>query len=140
MANAFIAYTFNLPIVNITAAPSGTIFSGLPYQQQQTYGNPDGSRSTYFYTPRGSSRLPTGYQVNFALEATFKPIGNQGLWLIGGPLELGVKGEVFNVTNQQPQISNSLISLLPNSNFGLPTSRNSFQAPRNFRFTGLIRF
>jgi len=140
VANAFIAYTFNLPVVNITAAPSGTIFSGLPYQMQQTYVNPDNTRSTYFYTPRGSSRLPTAYQLNFALEATFKPVGNQGLWLIGGPLELGVKGEVFNLTNQQQQVSNSLISLLPNSNFGLPTSRNSFQTPRNYRFTGLIRF
>lgn len=140
VANAFLAYTFNLPIVNVTAAPSGTIQSGLPYQEQRSFTFPDASRALYFYTQRGSFRTPTTYALNFALEATFKPVGNQGVWLIGGPLEIGVKGEVFNLTNQQKIVTNTQLILAPGSSFGQAANRNAYQTPRHFRLTGLVRF
>src|SRR5207253_119567 len=127
---AFTAYTMPLSWVAITAAPSVIWQSGLPYQQQRTF-TIHGDSDTYFYTKRGSSRLPSFYELDFALEAVFKP------W---GPFEIGAKGEVFNVTNQQTVTSNTLISRLPNSNFGLPNSRNSFNPPRAYRFTALLRF
>ena len=131
IVKAFTAYTLPLSFVAITAAPSVLWESGLPYQRQRTTSSIHGETYTYFYDKRGSSRLPDHYQLDFALEAVFKP------W---GPLEVGVKGEIFNVTNQQPVVSNTLISRLPDANFGLPTSRSALQAPRGYRFTGLVRF
>jgi hypothetical protein len=148
--NLFSAYTWSWPAVNLTAAPAFTWFSGLPYQRTRTVVVPSGATgvNTYF-DPRGSSRLPSSYQFDFALEATFKPAGSASLGLIGGPLELGVKGEVFNVTNQQEVLRSDRIELRPSegepngaagSIFGAPTSRTALQAPRAFRFTGFIRF
>jgi hypothetical protein len=130
IVQAFTAYTLPLPWVAITAAPSGFWQSGLPYQQQSTFRS-NGENKTYFHDKRGSHRLPDYYQINFALEAVFKP------W---GPIEIGAKGEVFNVTNQESQISNLSIRTLPDQNFGLATARGSFQTPRQFRFTALLRF
>jgi hypothetical protein len=127
---AFTAYTLPLGWVAITAAPSAFWQSGLPYQQQRTFAI-NGESDTYFYDKRGSHRLPNHYGVNFALEAVFKP------W---GPLEIGAKGEVFNVTNQQQQISGTAIRLIPDANFGRPTTRTAFQTPRNYRLTALVRF
>src|SRR5262249_22073465 len=64
VANAFVSYTWNLPIVNIVAAPSATLFSGLPYQEQRTFNLPSniGGTGVYYYQPRGSERLLTSYQ------------------------------------------------------------------------------
>jgi hypothetical protein len=130
VVQAYTAYTLPLGWVAITAAPSAFWQSGLPYQRQRAF-NINGESDTYFYDKRGSSRLPSHYAVNFALEAVFKP------W---GPLEIGAKGEVFNVTNQQQQISNTAIRLIPDANFGVPTARTAFQTPRNYRLTALVRF
>jgi hypothetical protein len=130
--NAFTAYTLPLSWISITAAPSFIWQSGLPYQAQRSASNAQlGTVGTYFFEKRGSRRLPNFYQLNFALEAVFKP------W---GPFEIGAKGEVFNLTNQQKQISNTSIRLIPGSNFGLPTSRSAFQGPRSYRLTALLRF
>ena len=130
IVQAFTAYTLPLRWVAITAAPSAFWQSGVPYQQQRNF-TVHNETDTYFYEKRGTHRLPNYYQVDFALEAVFKP------W---GPLELGVKGEVFNVTNQQQQISNLSIRLIPDSNFGAATARGAFQTPRNYRLTALVRF
>jgi Carboxypeptidase regulatory-like domain/TonB-dependent Receptor Plug Domain len=127
---AFTAYTLPLRWVAITAAPSVLWQSGLPYQRQRNF-SIQGETDTYFYDKRGSSRLPNHYAVNFALETVFKP------W---GPIELGVKGEVFNLTNQQKVVRSDRISLLPNEFFGAPTARTALQAPRSYRLTGLVRF
>jgi hypothetical protein len=129
---AFTAYTLPLRWVAITAAPSFFWQSGFPYQAQRAAVNEEiGTVGNYFFEKRGSNRLPDHYQLNFALEAVFKP------W---GPLEVGVKGEVFNVTNQQQLIDNTRIRLIPDTNFGVGTSRLAFQTPRNFRLTALVRF
>jgi hypothetical protein len=128
---AFTAYTLPLSWVAITAAPSFFWQSGLPYQEQRSTSSLHGYTFTYFFEKRGSRRLPSYYRLDFALEGVFKP------W---GPLEVGVKGEVFNLTNQQPIIDNTRLTLIPGSSFGFPTSRNSFQAPRNYRLTALLRF
>jgi hypothetical protein len=126
----FTAYTLPLRWVSITAAPSLLWESGLPYQRQRSF-TIHGETDTYFYEKRGSHRLSNHYQLDFALEAVFRP------WR---PIEVGAKGEVFNVTNQQTVVSNALISRLPDQYFGTPTSRDAFQAPRAYRITGLIRF
>ncbi|HEY3170131.1 MAG TPA: carboxypeptidase regulatory-like domain-containing protein [Thermoanaerobaculia bacterium] len=129
---AFTAFVFPLRWVSITAAPSFLWQSGLPYQPQRAVANSRlGVVGTYLFEKRGSHRLPNAYQLDFALEAVFKP------W---GPIELGVKGEVFNVTNQQQIVSTAGLRLTPDANFGMPTSLGDFQAPRSYRFTGLVRF
>jgi len=139
--NVLAAYTVSLPSVNLTAGPVFRWQSGLPYERQRHLGVPDGSPGNfYFIDRRGSSRLPSWYQIDFALEGTFKPFGVGPHWLVGGPIELGVKAEVFNVTNQQTIVNTRFISTLPNEFFGKPTSRDALQAPRSFRFTGLVRF
>jgi hypothetical protein len=130
IVQAFTAYTLPLRWVAITAAPSVFWQSGLPYQAQRTF-TIHNENDIYFYEKRGSHRLPNHYQLDFALEAVFKP------W---GPLEIGAKGEVFNVTNQQQQISNASIRLIPDANFGAATARGAFQTPRNYRFPALVRF
>ncbi|HZI67203.1 MAG TPA: TonB-dependent receptor [Thermoanaerobaculia bacterium] len=129
---AFTAYTLPLSWVAITAAPSFIWQSGFPYQPQRAATTAGiGTVGNYFFDKRGSSRLPNHYRLDFALETVFKP------W---GPLELGVKGEVFNLTNQQPQTSVVSIRLIPDANFGAPTARGAFQGPRNYRLTALLRF
>jgi len=138
--NVLAAYTVSLPFVNLSAGPVFRWQSGLTYQRQRRFGLPDGSRAFYFIDPRGSSRLPSWYQIDFALEATFKPFGEGSLSLVGGPIELGVKAEVFNLTNQQTVVDTASISTLPDEFFGKPTSRDALQAPRSVRFTGLVRF
>jgi hypothetical protein len=128
LVKVFAAYTYPFSIVNLTAAPSFTFSSGLPYQAQQTF-NIHGDTDVYYYTQKGSSRLPNWYQLNFALQADFK---------VFGPVQVGVKGEVLNLTNQQP-VTNGVV-LLPNANFGQPLGRNSLNPPRNYQFSALIKF
>jgi hypothetical protein len=130
LVKIFAAYTLPLSIVNITAAPSFTLSSGLPYQAQRTF-NINGDTDVYYYTEKGSSRLPTWYALNFALAADFK---------VFGPLQLGIKGEVLNLTNQQQVVAVGGNSLLPNANFGLPRSRNDLVAPRNYQFSAYLKF
>jgi hypothetical protein len=133
---AFTAYTMPLRWVAITAAPSFYWQSGLPYQAQRTF-TINGEQDIYFYDKRGSHRLPNNYQLDFALEAVFKP------W---GPIEIGAKGEVFNVTNQQAELTCTGGCLNPTSptaiapTFGRPTSRSNMQGPRTYRLTALARF
>jgi hypothetical protein len=137
---AFTAYTLPLRWAAITAAPSFYWQSGLPIQQQRNFGGTTlhNEVDVFFYDKRGSHRLPNNYQLDFALEAVFKP------W---GPLEVGVKGEVFNVTNQQQILTCTGTCLNPTNpatalepTFGRATSRTNLQAPRGYRLTALARF
>jgi hypothetical protein len=124
------AYTFAFGAVNLTAGTGFNWASGLPYQEQRSFAI-NGDTDTYFYSPRGSDNLPDTYAVDAALEATFRAFNM---------LEIGVKGEVFNVTNQQKVIDSTRIRLVPDANYGAPTSRLALQTPRNYRLTALLRF
>jgi len=128
LVKIFAAYTYPFSFVSLTAAPSFTFSSGLPYQEQQNF-SIHGDTDTYYYTPKGSSRLPNWYQVNFALEADFR---------IFNPVEFGIKGAVFNLTNQQP-VTNG-VNLLPNAAFGTPQSNGSLNPPRNYQFSAVVKF
>jgi hypothetical protein len=141
------AYTMPLGPVVLTAAPVFNYQSGLPYQRQRTSLTPIGSPYTYFYDPRGTSRTPSTYELDFSLEAVFRPVGNTQVPLIAGPIELGVRGEIFNVTNQQKVFRSDLISTTPNFNladpfqyYGQPVSRDALQVPRTYRVSALVRF
>ncbi|HEY6930738.1 MAG TPA: TonB-dependent receptor [Thermoanaerobaculia bacterium] len=147
LLNVLAAYTMPLGPAVITAAPVFNYQSGLPYQRQRTSLTPIGSTYTYFYDPRGVSRTPSTYELDFSLEAVFRPIGNTQVPLVAGPIELGVRGEIFNVTNQQKVFRSDLVSTTPNFNlsnpfqyYGQPVSRDALQVPRTYRVTALVRF
>jgi hypothetical protein len=126
----FAAYTYPFSFMSLTAAPSFTYSSGLPYQAQQTV-TINSDTDVYRYSNRGEFRLPSWYILNFALQADFK---------VFGPLEVGVKGEVLNLTNQQQVYSIAGSSLLPTPSFGKPRSRNDLLTPRNYQFSAVVKF
>jgi hypothetical protein len=142
------AYTLPLGPVNLTLGVGGEYVSSTTYEKQRAVSilNPrtgaSSSTATYFYNARGSDRLDPTYTLDTSLEATVR------LWLV----EVGVKGEVFNITDQQEQTAvNNVVFCANTTNptaacttardrYGTATARGSFQAPRNYRLTTLIRF
>jgi hypothetical protein len=126
----YTAYTYPIGNVRLTGAPSLTWFSGLPFQQQRLL-QINGDTDTYYDTPQGSARLKDWYQLNFSLEAVFPLVE---------PVEIAVKADIFNVTNQQPVIDPTRVVLTPTDDFGTPTSLLSFNAPRGYQFGAVVRF
>jgi len=145
VVHALTSYRVPVHVVNLTFSPALIYESGDTYQKQGTLsvlgpdGKANGSTVTYFYSGAGSSRLPSIYQLDFAGEATYPVHG----------VELGLKGEVFNVTDAQKQIQANSVGWCNDTtkactslqqSFGIGTSRNAFQVPRNYRITALVRF
>ena len=142
---AYSAYHLPMKVVQVVISPVVTVQSGDTYQRQASLstlnsnGDATGNLLTYYYERAGSDRLPTIYQLDFGSEATYPFAG----------VEVGLKGEVFNVTNTQRQIQASTLGWCNDTNsactsarlsFGLGTSRNAYQAPRSYRLTALLRF
>jgi hypothetical protein len=144
------AYTYPIGPVSLAAGVVGIWRSGDTFQRQRTLNvilpgtNSNGPSVTYFYDPRGTERLPSLLQLDFALEATYRLIST---------VELGFKGEIFNVTNAETQITANNLNWCDNTaanasvtctnarnTFGTATARGAFQAPRNYRLTALVRF
>jgi outer membrane receptor protein involved in Fe transport len=63
LVKVFAAYTYPFFFMNLTAAPSFTFSSGLPYQQLQAF-NIHSDTDAYNYTQKGSSRMPNWYALN----------------------------------------------------------------------------
>jgi hypothetical protein len=145
---AYTAYHVPIKIIQLDISPVVIVQSGDTYQRQTTLsvlsspGAATGSTVTYYYAPAGSDRLPTTYQLDFASEATYPIMG----------VDVGLKGEIFNVTNTQRQIqastlgwcgdasSNNAACNSARKSYGLGTSRNAYQQPRAYRLTALVRF
>ena len=147
----FGAYVQPIGKVNLSAGLGGQFWTGIHYQKQRSVNvlipgttTNAGPAETYFYEPRGEETLPSIYQIDASLEATFN------IW---SSLEIGVKGEVFNVTDQQRQTNVNNLTCCGNdsaaatsscsisrANFGTATARGSYQAPRSYRLTALIRY
>lgn len=144
------AYSRLFGPVSASLGMGGNWISGVNYQKQRTVNvlipgtsTNSGQTATYFYDDRGNERLPGAWTIDTSLELTFK---------IFSTLELGGKGEVFNVTNRQEQITvNNLVwcnnftnpsaaCVTARNTFGLATARGAFQAPRSYRLTALLRF
>ena len=142
---------YSVPVgrANVTLGLAGNWRSGLNYTPTRTVNvlNPAGqpvATAVYFYTDRGADRLDSVWEVDTALEAT---------WRLWRNLEIGFKGEVFNVTDQQEQVAvNNAVFCgdanaaptsacgLARARYGTATTRASFQTPRQYRLTGLVRF
>jgi hypothetical protein len=145
---AYSAYHLPFKIVQVVVSPVVTVQSGDTFQRQTTLtalnsnGEATGNTVSYYYAPAGSDRLPTIYQLDFGSEATYPFAG----------VEVGLKGEIFNVTNTQRQIQPSTLGWCNDTaspsaactsaraSYGLGTSRNAYQAPRAYRLTALLRF
>ena len=145
------AYTQSLGPVNLAAGLGALFATGIHYQKQRTMNVlypgttvNSGFTETYFYDSRGAETTPSIYQIDGSLEATFT------VWRT---IELGLKGEIFNITNMQRQVTvnNSnwcddttqapgSTCAVNRATFGTATARSSFQAPRAYRLTALMRF
>ncbi len=138
-------YGWKLGRVNLTYGLGGIYRSGAPYSKAAAVSviRPNGSALSgysYYYQGIGSDRLPNVYQIDNSFEATFG--------IIGGA-EIGLKGEIFNITDNQVQIlanrttwcaANTTACATTRSQFGAATARTAFNGPRNYRLTALIRF
>ena len=122
------AYTFPLGPVRLNLGSTLGLRSGVPNQQQRTI-NIAGTNYAQFVTTRGSDRFPWQFYWDLALQADvtlFKEIA------------LGIKAEVFNVTDTQVQTGGST-SINP-ALYGKATARGQYAAPRSFRLTALLTF
>lgn len=148
---ALAAYAQSAGPVHLTLGFGGFLSSGIHYQKQRIVNvlipgmvRNAGPTETYFYEPRGAETTPWIYRIDTSLEAVF-PIQHA--------VELGVKGEIFNVTDVQRQINVNNLNwcddaaaapttqcAISRATFGTATARGSFQAPRNYRLTALVRF
>jgi hypothetical protein len=96
---------------------------------------------TYFYEGRGSDRLEgMSFVGDLALEGVYRAMRRS---------EIGVKFETFNLFNTEDKIGIDNVNwclsqtgscATTRANFGKATTRNSFIAPRTYRFTFLFRF
>ena len=145
LANVLGGYRFNLGPVNLALGSAFRWSSGNSFSKERsvTALRPDGTSTgqtlTYYYEGRGSDRMPNYWQLDGSLEATYRIFG----------IEIGAKGEVFNITDQQEPFVVSNVAwceadttacATTRTNFGLSTARGSYQIPRGFRLTSLIRF
>ena len=101
-----------------------------------------GPTATYFYNERGSDPIE-GLQwfLDNSLELTWR-----------GPArtQVGIKGEVFNVTNREAKIVSNNTAFCGSTataacatavdNYGKAAARGSFQTPRTYRISAIFRF
>ena len=146
--NVLGAYAFNLGPVSLTAGGAGVYSSGNSFSKVRSVnvlnaaGGGTGKTTTYYYEGQGSDRGPNWWRVDGSLEATYRIFG----------VEIGAKGEVFNLFNKETPFVVSNTAFCANTtnpsatcttarnNFGTYTARGSFMVPRNFRLTALVRF
>jgi Carboxypeptidase regulatory-like domain/TonB-dependent Receptor Plug Domain len=101
-----------------------------------------GPTATYFYNERGSDPVPgLQWTLDNSVEVTWQ-----------GPqrTQVGFKGEVFNVTNQEAKIISNNTAFCGTTanagcatavaNYGKAGARGSFQTPRTFRMSAIFRF
>lgn len=145
------AYTRPLGPVNLVLGLAGQWISGINYSELRTLSvlfpgtaTAAGPTATYFYTKRGSDRLDPVWSIDTSLEATFRLLDR---------VELGAKGEVFNIFDEQEQITVNNTTFCGDASptaplacrnaraiYGTATARGAFQPPRTFRVTALVRF
>lgn len=144
------AYTFNIGPVALTTGLAGEYVSGRPYTAARTLNvlkpgttTNAGPTATYFYESRGAHRLPGYAFADGSVEATFR---------VYRSAEIGLKGEIFNITDNQAKTNLTNTTWCENTtnpaascttarnNFGTATARGQFLTPRQYRVTTLLRF
>jgi hypothetical protein len=147
LVNLLGVYSRPLGPVNLSVGTSANWQSGNSFSKARTArvldpftGESSGQTMTYYYEGVGSDRLPSWWELNLSTEVT---------WRAFQTMEIGAKAEVFNVTNEQDQLvvsnttwceADTASCQTARDQFGLGTSRGSYNAPRGYRLTALIRF
>lgn len=139
-------YAMNLGPANLTFGSVANYMSGEPYSKAGTVtvlddaGEPTDQNYTYYYGGFNSERLNELWTIDGSVDAA---------WRVWGDVELGVKAEVFNISdNQEPDNTTTTTWCEDDTptcqtrrdRHGAQTSRAHYQSPRSFRVTGLIRF
>jgi hypothetical protein len=142
------AFVQRIGSVNLTTGVVGHLASKTTYSKTRTLNVlqpnsmiPSGQTLTYFYDPRGSDRVP-------GLASTFD-VSVEGVARMGRS-QAGMKLDIFNVLSSEAKINvnntawcNSTVDPACHvlvDNYGLATSRGSFQTPRTIRLTFLVRW
>jgi len=142
------AYTRPMGGFDLTTGVVGSIVSKATFSKTRSASvllpgtlASSGQTLTYFYEPRGTDRI-TGLakSVDASVEATKR----------AGRASVGAKFEVFNVFNIEDKIAvnnqtwcaSSVTAACQSAvaAHGMATTRGSFQVPRTFRFTFLVRY
>ncbi|MEM7585685.1 MAG: hypothetical protein AAF560_20010, partial [Acidobacteriota bacterium] len=97
---------------------------GVPFQRER-----DDFFGVRFLSPRGSERLSGVFQWDISADLAVKVL-NQ--------LELEVRAEIFNLTNDSQQLAAE--SDIDTGRFGLPITVRDLQVPRSYRLTLGLRF
>ncbi len=97
---------------------------GVPFQRER-----DDQFGVRFLTPRGSERLSGTFQWDISADLAVKVLRE---------LELEVRAEIFNLTNDSQQLAAD--SEVDFGRFGLPRTVRDLQAPRSYRLTLGLRF
>ncbi|MGN6182981.1 MAG: TonB-dependent receptor [Thermoanaerobaculia bacterium] len=145
-------YSHAVGPVNLSFGLGGEYDSGQTYSKTTSAAvlrpgtsTASGQTLTYYYDGRGSERLGSTWTADTSIEATY------GLF---HGIEVGLKGEIFNITDNQNGIATSDEAWCNNtataastaactttqSRLGIQRALSQYQAPRNFRLTALIRF
>jgi hypothetical protein len=142
------AYTRPMGRFDLTAGVVGSITSKASYTKTRSVSvllpgtlASSGQTLTYFYEARGTDRIP-GYAKN--IDASVEAVRR------AGRASVGMKFDVFNVFNTEEKIGVNNTSWCASTAtaacqaavdaYGTATVRNSFQTPRTFRFTFLVRY
>jgi hypothetical protein len=134
--------------VDLTAGVIGSIASKRTYSKSRTISvlspvtNAQFATMTYFYEPRGSSRVSGLADVtDFSLDIAWKAVRTS---------RFGIKVDVFNLFNNEEKLTesntawcNATVTAACQTavaNFGTATTRGSFQTPRQYRFSFVVRY
>lgn len=144
LVNLLAVYSRPVGRVNLAVGTNGIWSAGNSFSKARTAtvldpsGEDAGQTQTFLYEGQGSERLPDWWQLNLSTEVTLPLLSD---------VEIGVKAEAFNIFDNQDQFvttnttwcASAACSSSLNS-FGLGTSRGSYQTPRGYRFSALVRF
>jgi hypothetical protein len=142
------AYSHPMGAFDLTTGVVGALSSKATYTESRTVNvllpgsvASSGQTLTYFYQPRGAERIAgLAKNIDASVEATRRI----------GKASVGMKADVFNVFNAEEKIAVNNTSWCASTAtaacqtavaaFGTATVRSSFQIPRTFRFTLLVRY
>jgi hypothetical protein len=142
------SYSHFFRSLQLTAGVVGAATSKTTYQKVRTISvlshltGPQFAQMSYFYEPRGTDRIKgLANYIDLALELS---------WRSYQQLDVGLKFETFNLFNNEEKIAvtNSTWCVATETdacraniaNYGTATTRGSFQSPRGFRGTFLVRY
>jgi len=143
------AYVASLGSFSLSTGVVGALASKATYTKARTVNvvvpgtvTPSGQTLTYLYEPRGTDRIPgLSKTIDASVEATRR---------IGGRPGIGIRLDVFNLFNTQDKIGVNNTSWCASAAtascqaavavYGAATVRGSFETPRTYRVSFVVRY